>query len=177
MKKTFKIILLAFLLCGLALVLPGCKSRKLSKEKTSTVDKTVTQEASKVINIITTNKADTSKTVKETVDKSGTWIWEEWSYKADIDTIAKGNPVLLSYKKTTNIQNDKKETVSIDNAILENHSEIKDNAAVKSEKKDLTINTESKDLEAVKKGNGWVWAIMGMILLLTVMVWIIKTKQ
>jgi hypothetical protein len=172
MRNLLLIILLLLAICS-------CKSRKLSIDKSTTIDRSVTAQASNVVEKSSNVRVDSSRSVKEFTDKSGTWIWEEW-YQADkaADTLLTVPKKQLMHKKTTFIQNDKKGKEAVSNAISENHSELRDSSGVKNDKKDIATKSEKKDLDAKKESSvGWIWALSGLVLVIFALVFIIKKKS
>ena len=167
-----KLLLILILLS----VLFSCKSRKLSIQKSSTIDKTVINEKSTVSEKVIDSKKLEESQQKISTDKSGTWIWEEWYEKDKIDdTLIKPVSKNLLYKKTTFIQNDIIKSENLDKSFLENHSELKDSTGSKEAKNDIKADTKKKDLDAKKESSVvWIWALTGLVLVIGVLIFIIK---
>lgn len=178
MKKTFTLLLLIAITMIMAIIATGCKSRKLNKESVSIVDKTKTEESAQVKEQITDSKVHQGTKESKITDQSGTWIWEEW-YERDKDADTLISPISghLLYKRTTYIKNDINKTERAEIADFENHSEIKDSTGTQTIQKDIKSESKTKDLEAEKAGNGWIYGLVILIGLIAVVLYFLKISK
>lgn len=174
MKKTFTLLLLIAIAMIMAMIVTGCKTRKLNKEAVSIVDKTKTEESTQVKEQITDSKVHQETRESKISDQSGTWIWEEWYQRdKDADTVISPISNHLLYKRTTFMKNDINKTETAHVADFENHSEIKDSTGTLTVQNDIKTESKTKQLDA-KKESGWILPLAGLLIALVILVFIIR---
>ena len=171
MKKTLSLLLLIAIAMIMAIVVTGCKNRKLAINRQSSETKTEQKEQIQARTETSGSKQEQVTSSEKISDQSGTWIWEEW-YRKDLasDTI---NPVKeLIYKRTTFIKNDITTDRLMSSELLENHSEIRDSSVLKQVATDIKAESKTKNLDA-EKSNGWVYGIVAILVVLALIaVWL-----
>lgn len=178
MKKTFTLLLLIAIAMIMAMIVTGCKTRKLNKESVSIVDKTKTEESAQVKEQVTDAKSHQETKETTTNDQSGTWIWEEWYHRdKDADTVISPIAKHLLYRRTTFIKNDINKTERTEVADFENHSEIKDSTGTLTVQNDIKTESRTKDLEAEKNGNNWIYGLIVLICLIAIMLYFLKISK
>lgn len=164
MKKTLSLLLLIAIAMIMAIVVTGCKNRKLAINRQSSETKTEQKEQIQARTETSGSKQEQVTTTEKISDQSGTWIWEEW-YRKDLasDTI---NPVKgLLYKRTTFIKNDITTDRSKSSDVLENHSEIRDSSVLKLVATEMKSESKTKNLDA-EKSNNWIYGLILIIFIL-----------
>lgn len=172
MKKTLSLLLLIAIAMIMAIVVTGCKNRKLAINRQSSETKTEQKEQIQARTETSGSKQEQVTTTEKISDQSGTWIWEEW-YRKDLasDTI---NPVKeLIYKRTTFIKNDITTDRSKSSDVLENHSEIRDSSVLKQTVTKVKAESKTKNLDA-EKSNGWIYGLAVIIILIGVVLFALK---
>lgn len=172
MKKTLSLLLLIAIAMIMAIVVTGCKNRKLAINRQSSETKTEQKEQIQARTETSGSKQEQVTSSEKISDQSGTWIWEEW-YRKDLasDTI---NPVKeLIYKRTTFIKNDITTDRLMSSEMLENHSEIRDSSVLKQTVIEIKSESKTKNLDA-EKSNSWIYGLVVIIILIGVVLFALK---
>jgi hypothetical protein len=172
MKKTLSLLLLIAIAMIMAIVVTGCKNRKLAINQQSSVIKTEQKEQIQARTETAGSKQEKFTSTEKISDQSGTWIWEEW-YRKDLasDTI---NPMKgLLYKRTTFIKNDITSDRIKSSELLENHSEIRDSSVLQQAVTELKSQSKAKNLEA-EKSNSWIYGLVVIIIVVGAILFALK---
>lgn len=175
MKKTLSLLLIIAIAMIMAIVVTGCKNRKLAINRQSSETKTEQKEQIQARTETSGSKQEQVTTTEKISDQSGTWIWEEW-YRKDLasDTI---NPVKeLIYKRTTFIKNDITTDRLMSSEMLENHSEIRDSSVLKEASTKTKSASRKKELEA-EMSNGWIYSVLFIIALIAIVLFVRKLPK
>lgn len=171
MKKTLQIILLIFMYCAIALVLPGCKTKHkvVESNKTDVKKETVIKTESEE-NV--TDKSVTNKTEAATKEAEYT---EETVLNADsVKVDAKGNTTFYTGGKpvTTKKKASSKQDIKSTEQTVSDIESNKTAGATISAKVDSTGKAKTTTKKASNEKTGKVWAIalvIGIVVLLLIL--------
>lgn len=172
MKKTLSLLLIIAIAMIMAIVVTGCKNRKLAINQQSSVSKAEHKEQIHARTETVGSKQEQVTSTEKISDQSGTWIWEEW-YRKDLasDTI---NPVKgLIYKRTTYIKNDITTDLAKSSDVHENHSEIRDSSVLKQAVTEIKSESKTKNLDA-EKSNSWIYGLVVIIIVVGAILFALK---